>query len=160
LTSLPNRLALREWFDEQALGPVAVHCLDLDGFKPVNDTYGHPTGDALLSVVARRLSGTLRDGDLAARIGGDEFVIVQRNVSAPREAESLAQRLRASLSRPVQVGNHGIRISACIGYVVSEEGEDLEALIALADEALYKAKRSGCGVVRHDGATTANATPE
>ena len=71
--------------------------------------------------------------EMAAGRGGALGTCRQRNVSAPREAESLAQRLRASLSRPVQVGNHGIRISACIGYGVSEEGEDLEALIALAD---------------------------
>lgn len=157
LTALPNRLALREWFDDYAAGPVAIHCLDLDGFKPVNDTYGHPVGDALLSAVAGRLSGTLRDGDLAARIGGDEFVIVQRNIGPSQEAEFLAQRLRAGIARSFRIGDHSIQVSACIGYVISGEGQDLETLIALADEALYEAKRSGRGIVRHRGDSTTDA---
>ena len=85
LTGLPNRLGLAEEFDEATLliEPgclIAIHCLDLDRFKPVNDRYGHPVGDELLRLVAERLAGNLRGGDIAARIGGDEFVVLQRGM--------------------------------------------------------------------------------
>jgi diguanylate cyclase (GGDEF)-like protein len=161
LTALPNRLALREWFEEHVtLNPrpsmVAVHCLDLDGFKPVNDSFGHPVGDALLGAVAKRLARALRESDTAARLGGDEFAVVQCGIGHPDEAQLLGQRLSAAINRPFQIEGHDIHISTCVGYVVSEDkADDLERLIAMADEALYVAKRRGGGVVRHDpGAPT------
>jgi diguanylate cyclase (GGDEF)-like protein len=164
LTALPNRLALREWFEENVTtspraNMVAVHCLDLDGFKPVNDSFGHPVGDALLGAVARRIARILRDSDTAARLGGDEFAIVQCGIGHADEANLLAQRVSAAISRPFQIEGHAIEISTCVGYAISDDkADDLERLIALADEALYIAKRRGGGVVRHDPSTESAQT--
>ncbi|ALJ13649.1 GGDEF domain-containing protein [Sphingopyxis macrogoltabida] len=157
LTALPNRLALRESYDEAeyaAAGStplIALHCLDLNGFKPVNDRFGHPTGDALLAAVARRLAGAIRESDIAARLGGDEFAIVQRDLTHPDEARLFAQRIVAAIGRPYRIGEHTLNISTCVGYVVADDAtRDLEQLISLADEALYVAKRNGIGVKRYE----------
>ncbi len=99
LTGLANRIVLRDHFNEgvsrlpRSGGLLALHCLDLDRFKAVNDTYGHPLGDALLQAVAGRLQGVLRAGDMAARLGGDEFVVIQASLTDPDEASALAQRI-------------------------------------------------------------------
>jgi diguanylate cyclase (GGDEF)-like protein len=152
LTALPNRLALREYFDENAmlLGPgsvVAVHYLDLDGFKPVNDRYGHAAGDELLAAVAERLRGAVRSGDIVARLGGDEFGIVQFGLNRHEEAELLARRIVAAIAQPFPIGEDAITISACVGTVVSHEsGTDLETLLRAADEKLYQAKRDRLAV--------------
>ena len=163
LTALPNRLALREAYDEdgfeaRAARLVAVHCLDLNGFKPVNDRFGHPMGDALLTLVGKRLASSLRDGDVAARLGGDEFAVFQRNIGHPDEARLLAQRIAATIGRPYVIGEQALEISTCVGYVVSDDpADDLERLITLADEALYSAKRSGASVRRYEPAAGARA---
>ena len=152
LTALPNRLALREWFDDNvsyahADGAVAVHYLDLNGFKPINDTYGHPAGDALLTAAARRIAHTIRDSDMAARLGGDEFAIIQRDIAHPQEAELLARRLCAAIARPFKIDEHDLSISASIGYVVSNDrAHDLEHLLSLADKGLYASKRGDRGI--------------
>ncbi|MBW8754164.1 MAG: GGDEF domain-containing protein [Sphingomonadales bacterium] len=154
LTSLPNRLALREWFDEHVTyakspGVIAVHFLDLDGFKPVNDRFGHSVGDALLVAVGMRIARTIRSTDTAARLGGDEFAILQCGIADPEDATLLAERLAAAIARPFSIESHTIEISTCVGYVVAEHGaEDLECLLSLADEALYACKRSGGGIKR------------
>lgn len=156
LTALPNRLALRESYDEADYNAdgsrlVAIHCLDLNGFKPVNDRFGHPTGDALLAAVAKRLAGAIRESDLAARLGGDEFAVVQHDIAHPDEARLLAQRIVAAIGRPYRIGDHTLNISTCVGYVVADApAHDLERLISLADEALYAAKRNGIGVKRYE----------
>lgn len=148
LTALPNRLALREYFEENAmlLGPgsvVAVHYLDLDGFKPVNDRYGHAAGDEVLASVADRLRGAVRSGDIVARLGGDEFGIVQFGLNRNEEADLLARRIVAAIAQPFQLGEDVIQISACVGTVLSHEsGTDLEDLLRSADAKLYQAKRS------------------
>ena len=152
LTSLPNRLSLRERFDEavQANGGdvlVAVHCLDLDRFKPVNDRYGHPTGDALLKAVSDRLKSVLRRSDFAARIGGDEFVVVQTGVAHAGEADMLARRIARAVAQPYAIDGHEIVIGTSIGYALAANGgNDLDRLIARADEALCAVKRSGGGI--------------
>ena len=152
LTSLPNRLSLRERFEEvvQADGGnifVAVHCLDLDRFKPVNDRYGHPTGDALLRAVSDRLQGVLRRNDFAARIGGDEFVVVQTSVAHAGEADMLARRIARAIAQPYAIDGHEIVIGTSIGYALSaNSGNDLDRLIAQADEALCAVKRTGGGI--------------
>lgn len=149
LTALPNRLALREWFDLEVAASgrdgelIAVHCLDLNGFKPINDSFGHPAGDKLLAMVAKRLARTIRETDIAARIGGDEFAIVQRGIADADEAALLAERIVAAVERPFRLGDTTISISTCIGYVVPDGEFDLEQLLGCADEALYAAKRGG-----------------
>lgn len=152
LTELPNRLALREWFEERITlnprrGAVAVHCLDLDGFKPVNDAFGHPVGDQLLMAVAKRLAWAIQPKDIVARLGGDEFCVIQRDVSGVADAEVLAQRLVQALGQPFRIEGHVLRISTSVGFVISSDNaHDLERLLARADEALYVAKRKGSGV--------------
>lgn len=149
LTGLGNRLALSEAFAAVAAKQTmtAVHCLDLDRFKPVNDRFGHPTGDLLLKAVAQRLTGILRQGDFAARTGGDEFVVIQSGLSQPGEAELLAARLRHALGEPFSIEGRSIRTGASVGYALSsQQGHDLERLIACADTALLQAKASGGGI--------------
>jgi diguanylate cyclase len=152
LTDLPNRLALREWFEEHVTlnphaGLVAVHCLDLNSFKAVNDEFGHPVGDALLSAVGKRLAYIIRESDKAARLGGDEFAVVQCGMKHPEEAAVLARRIEAAIRQPFRLDGRVAKLSTCIGYAVSDDrAEDLEPLISRADEALYTAKRSGGGI--------------
>lgn len=152
LTSLPNRLSLRERFDEVARpgtapGMIAVHCLDLDRFKPVNDRYGHPTGDALLKAVSERLRSLLRRNDFAARTGGDEFVVVQTSLAHAGEAEMLARRIARAIVQPYAIDGHEIVIGTSIGYALSTTGgNDLDRLMTQADQALCAIKRSGGGI--------------
>ena len=154
LTALPNRLALREWFDLRVTAPgrqgmAAVHYLDLNGFKPINDRYGHAVGDALLIAVSKRIARTIRTSDTAARLGGDEFAVLQCDIADLAEAEQLAQRLAEAINLPYRIDSHAIAISTSVGYIVAEHGaEDLECLLSLADEALYASKRSGRNVTR------------
>jgi diguanylate cyclase (GGDEF)-like protein len=156
LTALPNRLALREWFEDkmalrESSSIVAVHYLDLNGFKPVNDRYGHPVVDELLRAVASRLARLLRKGDIAARLGGDEFAVVQFGLRRSDEAEWLAQRLCRAMKDPFSIGTHRIGISGCVGYVTSDQPDDeLDHLLSLADECLYAAKRGSRHVVGSD----------
>jgi diguanylate cyclase (GGDEF)-like protein len=129
--------------------PLAVLCLDLDRFKAVNDTLGHPIGDALLRRVADRLRKTVRGEDLVARIGGDEFVIIQTNIRDPRAAEALARRLVERISRPYVVEEHAISIGVSIGIARAPfDGDEPEALLKHADLALYRAKADGRGSYR------------
>lgn len=147
LTALPNRLALREHFEANAQvmsahGLIAVHYLDLDGFKPVNDAYGHGTGDRLLEQVAHRLRGAIRNGDIVARLGGDEFAVVQFGLGRAEEAGLLAERLRTTIAQPFELDGHTILISTCVGTVVSDNRADpLDSLLQAADARLYQAKR-------------------
>lgn len=156
LTTLPNRLALREWFENNIkVGApqqlLAVHCLDLDDFKPVNDAFGHPVGDALLKAVAMRLTQSLRTGDIAARLGGDEFAIVQRDLRDVDEAAALAGRLRRAIAEPFTIDGHEIRVATSVGYAVCHGATaDLDRLLVLADQALYAAKNNDTGVGRSD----------
>jgi diguanylate cyclase len=152
LTSLPNRLALREWFEDRVAASqphhlTAVYCLDLDSFKPVNDTFGHPAGDILLKAVSERFSRMLRSKDIAARLGGDEFAVILHDLKTREEAWATAHRLRRSIAEPFDVRGDQVRISTCVGYVLSDGNHlDLDELLALADNALYAAKTRGTGV--------------
>jgi diguanylate cyclase (GGDEF)-like protein len=155
LTGLPNRLALREAFERFVAGAgagdmLAVHCLDLDRFKPVNDIYGHPAGDALLNAVSHRLSGLLRRGDIAARLGGDEFVIIQTGARHQDEVDLLARRISRAVAEPFSIAGHRISIGASVGYALfPAHGHDLDTLLGRADEALVAVKRNGGGVAMH-----------
>lgn len=147
LTSLPNRLLLRSRFAESLAHSretghlVAVHCLDLDRFKAVNDTFGHPAGDALLQAVGKRLVRSLKDGDTAARIGGDEFVVVQGGIREQDEASFLAQRIIRIISAPYGIQGNEVRIGVSIGIAITgPNGGNLEELLARADAALYLSK--------------------
>src|SRR5260370_4672943 len=125
LTDLANRVLLNERL-EQALGRrihrtemVAVHHLDLDQFKAVNDTFGHPAGDKLLKIVAERLRALVRDTDTIARMGGDEFVILPAPITDPTEATSLAQAIIASISEPFALSGHQPRFASSFVIAVA-----------------------------------------
>jgi len=155
LTDLPNRVLLNERL-EQALGQgvhrqemVAVHHLDLDQFKAVNDTFGHPAGDRLLKMVADRLRGLARETDTVARMGGDEFVVVHAPINDPAEATSLAQRIIALISEPFDLDGHQATIGASVGIAIGpSDGLRPDQLLRNADLALYRAKGDGRGTFR------------
>ncbi|WP_158014174.1 GGDEF domain-containing protein [Sphingomonas sanxanigenens] len=150
LTGLPNRLLLRNRFKEEMRAVVveecllALHFLDLDGFKAVNDRYGHPAGDALLRQVAERLNLLVRDSDTVARLGGDEFVILQSRIQHVDEAEVLARRVLRQLSAPYELGGTQLMIGVSVGIAIAPvHGSGWEGLSVCADEALYQAKARG-----------------
>jgi diguanylate cyclase (GGDEF)-like protein len=149
LTDLPNRLLFRQRL-ESALHrvsrgePCAVLCLDLDQFKGVNDTLGHPVGDALLRLVTDRLRSIVRQADTVARLGGDEFAIVQSSFNHPADATALAGRLLRELSAPYEVAGHRVVIGTSIGIAIApDDGSDPDLLLKSADIALYQAKGDG-----------------
>jgi diguanylate cyclase (GGDEF)-like protein len=151
LTEIANRFHFREQL-EQALRTArpgdgfALHWVDLDKFKEVNDTYGHPVGDALLQSVARRLRAVVRGSDLVGRLGGDEFAILQRNARKKEEAERLAGRLLCAIEEPHEVAGRTLEIDASIGIVYApENGSTVDDLLKNVDVALYKAKFAGGG---------------
>ena len=150
LTDLPNRAMVKEKLaalvlDPAAVGTFAVHLLDLDAFKQVNDTLGHPVGDALLAVVSRRIKGALRAGDFCARLAGDEFVVVHGTAGGADMAARLASRLIEIISRPYSIEGQDVVIGASIGIVASAAGASAEDLLKHADLALYRAKQTGKG---------------
>jgi diguanylate cyclase (GGDEF)-like protein len=154
LTDLPNRVLLRERLTE-ALGHVergqrlAVLCLDLDQFKNVNDTLGHPIGDDLLRAVADRLRSCVRETDTISRVGGDEFSIVQTGIADATDAERLARRISETVSAPYDLHGHLVMTSTSIGIALAPaDGTDANDLLKNADMALYGAKADGRGVYR------------
>jgi len=154
LTDLANRVLLNDRL-EHALSRVqhgelvAVHHLDLDQFKAVNDTFGHPCGDKLLRIVAERLRELVGASDTIARMGGDEFVIVQAEISDPADATSLAQRVIEGLSQPYDIDGHQAVIGVSIGISVGPgDGSSPDKLLRNADLALYRAKSDGRGTFR------------
>jgi diguanylate cyclase (GGDEF)-like protein len=155
LTNLPNRVLLQEQL-QQALRWVArgqklaVLFLDLDNFKGVNDTLGHPVGDELLKTVAQRLRACARETDIVARLGGDEFVVIQTPIEDPSEAAALATRIRDALTVPCDLADHHIVIDTSIGIAIApNDGADPETLLKNADMALYGAKAGGRGTSRY-----------
>lgn len=152
LTGLANRLLLRERFQDAVAHAlrrgenVAVHYIDLDGFKAINDHHGHPAGDSLLQQVSGRLEATVRAEDTVARLGGDEFVVLQTGVAQDGEAEMLARRIIKKLSAPYAIDDTSMCISASIGIaMMPDAGRDLERLLSRADSALYRSKNGGKG---------------
>jgi diguanylate cyclase (GGDEF)-like protein len=154
LTDLPNRVQLREKLDQALVvarrgGLLALHCLDLDQFKAVNDTLGHPVGDGLLQAVAQRLRQGVRETDTVARLGGDEFAIVQAEIDSPIEATELASRLVELIEAPFEIEGHQIVIGTSIGITFApQDGLEADQLMKCADLALYRAKVDGRGVYR------------
>jgi diguanylate cyclase (GGDEF)-like protein len=160
LTDLANRVLLDQRLELALMRRihgeemVAVHHLDLDQFKAVNDTFGHPVGDKLLKTVADRLRGLVRETDTIARMGGDEFVIVQSPVTDPAQATSLAQEIIARISEPFEIDGHRAVIGASIGIAIGPgDGAKPDKLLRNADLALYKAKDDGRGTFRFFEAT-------
>ncbi len=157
LTDLPNRGLFRDRCesalqDLSADGKLAILCLDLDRFKLVNDTLGHPAGDLLLQCVADRLRACLDLHDTAARFGGDEFVVLKARIASGEEAEVFAQKVIALLSAPYEIANQQVSIGCSIGIALARDhGIDAEQLLKQADIALYRAKADGRGVARTFG---------
>ncbi|MGB6397190.1 MAG: EAL domain-containing protein [Bradyrhizobium sp.] len=151
LTALPNRVNFRDEIgrllaaqqDAELLS--ALLFVDLDQFKQVNDTLGHPCGDQLLCAVADRLREMLRPEDFVARFGGDEFVVFQQNLNSPEDAASLARRVVDRLSEPYKIDNHLVEIGASVGIAVTAPGISADTLLKNADMALYRAKADGRG---------------
>jgi diguanylate cyclase (GGDEF)-like protein len=149
LTDLPNRALFRDELKRAFAnrGPgekVAVLCLDLDRFKPINDTLGHAVGDELLQLVAARLSSCVRAGDLAARLGGDEFGVIQPRVEDEADASALAGRIVESLSAPYDVAGHRVTVGASVGIAIGKETTcSPDELVHQADLALYRVKADG-----------------
>jgi diguanylate cyclase (GGDEF)-like protein len=156
LTGLANRHAFLERLTtvaRAAEGVSAVLFLDLDHFKPINETLGHPVGDRVLALVAERLVGVLRPGDLVARIGGDEFAVLCERLSGPDDVEAVAKRLLAAVREPVRPHPDAateVRVDASIGITELDPSEGVEATLARVDLAMREAKVTGRGRwVRH-----------
>jgi diguanylate cyclase len=157
LTDLPNRalfedrlthaVAIHQRLDERAHsrahGALAVLFIDLDGFKPVNDSLGHGAGDQVLKEVARRLVLNARSGDTVARVGGDEFLLLMEDVSTVADCTALAARLCEELRVPISLGGQAVEISASVGIAAAPGHGEYDRLIAHADAAMYSAKRAG-----------------
>ena len=163
LTGLPNRSYLQTEVDRRLEAAaergdkVGILFVDLDRFKTINDSLGHPVGDGLLTVVARRLAAAIEADDFVARLGGDEFLIHLDLGGDERRAERVARRILASLERPVSVGGHELSVTASIGLsVFPRDGGDLDTLMRHADLAMYSAKAQGCArLVRYAGSMKA-----
>ena len=151
LTGLANRIVFQRALEEACADAEesrsAVLYLDLDGFKQVNDTLGHATGDALLFAVAQRIRNCVREGDMAARLGGDEFAILMQGASE-QAASLLAQRVLEGVSHPVFLEGHKVEVRVSIGIALSAPGVPPAALLDNADRALYQAKTGGRGTYR------------
>jgi len=154
LTDLPNRVLFRERMAEGLARvegggeTLALLCLDLDNFKGVNDTLGHPIGDRLLGTIAERIRGAVGEGDTVARLGGDEFAVLQCNASA-RSAEMLARRLVEIIAEPVEIDGQEINSAVSIGIALApNDGTAADHLMKCADLALYRAKAEGRATFR------------
>jgi diguanylate cyclase (GGDEF)-like protein len=151
LTTLPNRVYFRDEIQRLLKLPheagklSALLFVDLDQFKQVNDTLGHPCGDQLLCAVADRLRQMLRPEDFVARFGGDEFVVFLRDIDIDEQAAGLARRIVDHLSEPYQIDNHLVEIGASVGIAMKSPGINADTLMKNADMALYRAKADGRG---------------
>ncbi len=151
LTGLPNRILFRERLTQrlqqlatEPAATLAVLFIDLDRFKDVNDTLGHPVGDALLINVTRRLQACMGPEDLLARLGGDEFICLLARSGDAQEAGAMAQRLLALFEQPFTVGENRLHLSASIGISLAPaDGQDVDVLVRQADAAMYQAKAQG-----------------
>ena len=151
LTDLPNRsyLAERLHNDQPRDGcentPIGLLCIDLDRFKQVNDSFGHPIGDQLLQAVANRLRNCVRRCDTVVRMGGDEFAIIQSPIETPQLTEAFAHRIVTTLSEPYLLSGHSIVIGASVGIALGASNTARDDLFVMADAALYRAKAAGRG---------------
>ena len=158
LTRLPNRRLLRDRIEHALVlrarrhTGVAALFVDLDGFKRINDTFGHDVGDAVLVEIARRLSECVRRSDTLARYGGDEYVMLLEELVSPEQAAAIGQRVLAGFAEPVPTVAGNLPVSASIGIRIATDNDDHDALLRAADTAMYNAKRNGPGEIRFSSA--------
>jgi len=148
LTDLPNRLELARTFEAYTMAgqPCVLLFIDLDNFKPINDTYGHAGGDRVMSIVADRLRSSVRPSDLVARVGGDEFAVLAPAADdTDAHFDTMADRILRRVSEPISLDGSLIELTASVGIAVSPGETSLESLLAAGDEAMYVAKRAGGG---------------
>jgi diguanylate cyclase (GGDEF)-like protein len=165
LTGLPNRRLLNDRLERAAAVAtrtglhVGLVLLDIDRFKEVNDTLGHPRGDALLKVVAERLRGTARDADTVARLGGDEFAILLPTVGSVEDAEAFTRRVQSEVfDEPFDIDGLVLHVDTSIGLaVLPEHADDVTDLMARADVAMYTAKAAGIGIATYSAAVDGNS---
>ncbi|MBL8519998.1 MAG: diguanylate cyclase [Betaproteobacteria bacterium] len=165
LTGLPNRLRFAEHLQaalarsQRQHASLALMLIDLDGFKPINDRNGHAAGDTVLRAVAARLREGIRAGDFAARIGGDEFVVVLEAPQYLADAVRSGEKLLASLAGPIDFGGLVLHVGASVGLALSHAAQDADELLRQADAAMYRAKSGGRGrVCVHDGGALQDAS--
>jgi diguanylate cyclase (GGDEF)-like protein len=152
LTDTPNRALLLDRLDnaiamaQRHQSHTAVLFLDLDDFKPINDTYGHAAGDEVLRLVARRLESAVRHSDTVGRVGGDEFIVLLAEVAHAADAGLIAAKVLTAVAAPARIGKHTLHLSASIGVsICPEDGVEAATLISHADAAMYQSKRRGHG---------------
>ena len=151
LTDLPNRILFHDRLKTALAqvkrgGMMAVHDLDLDNFKPVNDNLGHQAGDELLVGIASRMRQSVREHDTIARLGGDEFAVVQTAIRKPQDAATLASRLLNALAKPMKIAGREVQVSLSIGIAIApDDGLTSDDLLIKADSALYHSKSRGKG---------------
>jgi diguanylate cyclase (GGDEF)-like protein/PAS domain S-box-containing protein len=155
LTSLVNRAVFLEHLagatipTQHSPARFAVHYIDLDRFKPVNDTHGHAAGDKVLTEIAARIRLLARDADIVARLGGDEFAVLQRGAERLEQALGLAHRILETIAQPIEIDGSSVRVGASIGVALfPSDGADADTLVRCADVAMYAAKASGRDAVK------------
>ena len=152
LTGIPNRALFYDRLSQAIASAsrygntLAILFLDLDGFKPINDTLGHTAGDRLLQIVSQRIAAIVRKSDTVARIGGDEFALILSQISKPSDAATVAENILRRVSQPVEVGKAERCVGASIGIsIYPTDGELADTLVRNADTAMYHAKKHGGG---------------
>ena len=147
LTGLVNRARFAQLFDEMSSGELVLLYIDLDDFKPINDTYGHPVGDSVLVEVGRRITSVIGPNDLVGRLGGDEFAVICGGTDDPARGRDVADRIVEAIGAPIFIGGLELRIGASVGVAVGAQPLIPDVLVHKADQALYTAKHSGKNTV-------------
>lgn len=151
LTGLANRRYIMQrldYFIDQEV-PLAVMFIDLDGFKPINDEYGHDAGDEALKIVAERMTACTRESDIVARIGGDEFIILFKGLEDEEVLKGRADKVLEMVGTPMWIDGNRLRMGASIGIAIyPKDGEDSESIVNASDEAMYAAKQGGKNAYR------------
>jgi diguanylate cyclase len=165
LTGLANRRSLSDGLSAALArcsneNLLAVYVVDLDNFKPVNDTYGHDVGDELLVVAAKRFQASVRSGDVVSRLGGDEFVILASGLRNAQQADELGRGLLATFDEPIKLGTHEVKVGLTIGCAIApHHGKDSMTILKLADDAMYAGKQAGKGRLTIAASLASTALP-